>query len=152
MFLFDPPDMTADAWYERGCDIETASPRSAFRAYQNALALEPDHACAHANMGRLLHTTGALRSAEGHYRAALRVQPEEPTHWYNLGVALEDQDRPDDAANAYRTAITLDPGCREAHYNLAGLLERAGDRTGALRHLAAYRRLDQPAAAAPARR
>jgi tetratricopeptide (TPR) repeat protein len=149
MFLFDPPDMTADAWYERGCDIESASRKSAFRAYQNALALEPNHAAAHANLGRLLHEAGVIRSAEEHYRAALRVQPEEPTHWYNLGVALEDQQRTDDAANAYRTAITLDPDCREAHYNLARLLERIGDRTGALRHLAAYRRLDQ-ASAAPA--
>jgi Flp pilus assembly protein TadD len=58
-------------------------------------------------------------------------------------VALEDQARLDDAANAYRTAITLDADCREAHYNLAGLLERIGDRRGALRHLAAYRRLGQ---------
>jgi protein O-GlcNAc transferase len=142
MFLFDPPDMTADAWYERGCDIESASRKSALRAYQNALALEPDHAGAHANLGRLLHEAGIIRAAEEHYRAALRMQPEEATHWYNLGVALEDQQRLDDAANAYRTAITLDSDCREAHYNLAGLLERIGDRTGALRHLATYRRLE----------
>jgi len=34
--------------------------------------------------------------------------------------------------NAYRRALVLDPANADAHYNLAGLLEKRGDRTGAM--------------------
>ena len=39
------------------------------------------------------------------------------------------------------TAIEVDPACADAHYNLAGLREKLGDRTAALRHLNSYRKL-----------
>lgn len=141
MPLFEIADMDADAWFERGCEAEESSFEYARQAYEQALAMAPTHAGAHANLGRLLHQVGDVHAAEEHYRQALRTQPDEPVYWYNLGVALEDQERLVEAVNAYRTALTLDERCLDAHFNLAGLLERLGDRTGALRHLADYRRL-----------
>lgn len=139
--LFGTTHMDADAWYERGCDAEASSLEGAVQAYEHALTLDPDHAGAHVNLGRLLHRLGNVRAAERHYRQALRTRPDEPVYWYNLGVALQDQRLYAEAAVAYRVAIALDPGCRDSHFNLAGVLERLGDVSGALRHLAAYRRL-----------
>ena len=43
----------------------------------------------------------------------------------------------------YRRALKLDPNHAEAHFNLGRLCEAAGDRTGALQHLAQYKRIQE---------
>src|SRR5207245_475499 len=50
----------ADAWYARGCSLEATEPERAREAYRRALELEPKHADAHVNLGRLLHESGDL--------------------------------------------------------------------------------------------
>ena len=134
----DAPD-----WYERGCDLEEAAPDEARDAYRRALDLDPEHADAWVNLGRLLHDAGNPRAAAEHYRRAIELRPDSSTALFNLGVALEDLRMPDEAILAYRTALAADPGCADAHYNLAHLYERRGDPAAALRHLRTYRRLVQ---------
>jgi tetratricopeptide (TPR) repeat protein len=133
--------MSADAWYQLGCDLEETDAQRAREAY--LLAIETDPACAraHVNLGCLEHEAGRLDAAEAHYRAALEARPGDATSWFDLAVVLEDRSRPDDACDAYERALAADPSCAEAHFNLARLLERAGDAAGAVRHLAAYKRL-----------
>lgn len=91
--------------------------------------------------GRLLHEAGHLEAAATHYRQALALRPSDSTAAFNLGVALEDQRRHADAIRAYETAIGADGTNADAHFNLARLLERAGRKAAAIRHLNAYRRL-----------
>jgi tetratricopeptide (TPR) repeat protein len=134
-------DRGAEDWYELGCDLEETSPDEAKAAYERALELDPSHADAHVNLGRILHEQRAPQLAEEHYRKALQSDPEHPIAAFNLGVALEDLGRVADAMNAYRHALRLDPDNADAHYNLAGLLEKRGDKNGAVRHLIAYRKL-----------
>ncbi len=134
-------EMAADDWYDLGHDLEAVSPGQAVEAYRKALELDPDHAEAHVNLGRLRHETGQLDGAESHYRRALAVHPAHPTARFNLGVVLEDRGRPDAAVKAYREALEVDPELGVAHFNLARLLEAAGDATGAVGHLAAYKRI-----------
>jgi tetratricopeptide (TPR) repeat protein len=134
-------DLDADAWYELGADLELTDPGEARQAYEKAIALDPSHVDAHVNLGRLLHDDGKLEAAEKHYRAALNIDPDHPVAAFNLGVALDDLGRLSDAADAYRRAIDLDPDNADAHYNLAGILERSGDKAGAVRHLTRYRAL-----------
>jgi tetratricopeptide (TPR) repeat protein len=131
----------ADEWYERGLELEKDSPDRAREAYRRALALEPGHADAHVNLGRLLHEEGLLGEAEGHYRAAAAAEPGNGRALYNLGVALEDQGRADAAVEAYETALSLDPELGVAHFNLSRLFEAAGRPEDALRHLASYKRI-----------
>jgi tetratricopeptide (TPR) repeat protein len=139
------PAFEGDAaeWYERGCDLEAAAPSNARAAYARAIELEPGHADAHVNLGRLLHEDGDASGAAGHYRAAIEAQPEHSIAAFNLGAALEDLRLPDEAALAYRLALQADPACADAHYNLAILYERKGDAPLALRHLRTYRKLVQ---------
>jgi tetratricopeptide (TPR) repeat protein len=134
-------ELDADDWYDLGWDLEAVSVPEAKEAYRRALRIRADHIEARVNLGRLLHEDGELAAAEAEYRQALDHSPPSPLAAFNLGVALEDQGREDSAAMAYELAVELDPSAPEPHFNLARLRERAGDASGALRHLAEYRRL-----------
>jgi tetratricopeptide (TPR) repeat protein len=134
----------ADEWYQQGLELEPVSPTGAETAYRRAIELDPKHADAHVNLGRLLHQAGRVNAAADQYRQALLVQAH-PTAAFNLGIALEDLGRSGEAAQAYRAAIELDPALAEAHYNLANLCQRQGDRLSAIRHLKAYRSLREHA-------
>ena len=134
----EPEGLASDDWYEWGCELEYTSPREAAEAYRRALALDPEHAAANVNLGRLLHEQGDPASAEGHYRRALSIEPQNATAAFNLGVALEDLGREEAAIQAYEKASALDPQNADAHYNAAGLCERTRQRAAALRHWKAY--------------
>lgn len=133
---------TAADWLEVGVGLEVQAPAQAKRAYARVLEMQPDHAEALVNLGRLLHEEGELEEAITLYGRALDAGGgDRSTAAYNLGIALEDLGRDDDAASAYRRAIDADPGFADAHYNLSRVLERRGDKVSALRHLKTYRSL-----------
>jgi len=136
-----PGPLEAEGWYQWGCDLEDGAPDEAKSAYLKALELDPDHAGAHLNLGRLLHETGELREAETHYRCALKDLRHRATAAFNLGVALEDLNLLDEALFAYARAVEANPKLADAHHNLARLLERLGRTADAIRHLNTYRHL-----------
>jgi tetratricopeptide (TPR) repeat protein len=131
----------ADSWYQRGCALEAAAPDEARRAYRHALLLDPSHADAHLNLGRLLHEGGDAAAAAEEYRRALLARPDDATAHFNLGVALEDLGRVEEAIPVYQRAVELDPDLADAHYNLGCLLQRRGRATEALQQLKLYRKL-----------
>jgi tetratricopeptide (TPR) repeat protein len=133
--------LTAEQWYEAGCELEGSSPGQAREAYRHALELDPGMADGHVNLGRLLHIAGELGRAEPHYREAVRLDPDDPTPHFNLGVLLEELGRRGEAVHAYRQAILRDPDFADAHCNLGLLLESLGRSQEAVRHLMAARRL-----------
>jgi len=133
---------TAEQWFDLASELEDTSPLEARQAYLQALALDPELADAHLNLGRLEHEAGELGKAERHYQRAVQCAPEDGTAHFNLAVLLEDRDRPEEAIQAYAQAIARDPdGAADAHYNLGLLLEARGRRDEAMRHLMAARRL-----------
>lgn len=138
----DDPGLTAEQWYEVGCELEGSFPERAIVAYQRALELDPRVADAHVNLGRQLHIAGERGRAEPHYREAVGLDPDDPTPHFNLGVLLEELGRLDEAVHAYRQAILRDPDFADAHCNLGLLLESLGRRQEAMRHLMAARKLN----------
>ncbi|HVR11223.1 MAG TPA: tetratricopeptide repeat protein [Thermoanaerobaculia bacterium] len=136
-----PPTATAADCYELAVALEAEDPPAAEAAYRQALALDPDLADAHLNLGRLLHEGGDPATAEAHYREALAIDPDDSLAAYNLGVALQDQRRPREAADAYEQALALDPTLADAHFNLSGVYEQLGEKAAAFRHLRTYRAL-----------
>lgn len=135
--------LTADQWCDLGADLETVAPKDAQDAYTRALALDPRHATARVNLGRLLQDLGLPAQAVQQYRAALAIQPRHPTAAFNLGTALEDLGRRSEAIQAYRAALDADYDFADAHFNLARLYEQTGKRAAALRHLKAYKLLSE---------
>ena len=136
-------DYDADGWYELGLELEAVAPQEARDAYRRALELDPHHADAHVNLGRLLQEEDLTEEAETHYRAALAASPDHATAWFDLGTVLEDLRRAGDAVDAYRRAIAADHRLADAHFNLARLYEKAGKKAAALRHLGIYQRLTE---------
>ena len=134
-----------DDWFEWGCRLESGSPAEARDAYDRALQLDPTHAGAHVNLGRLLHEEGDVSAAESHYRAALDADPADAVAAFNLGVALEDLGRLPDALIAYEKALELDPENPDSHYNAASVCEHLGKTAAALSYLKRYRQLTRPA-------
>jgi tetratricopeptide (TPR) repeat protein len=135
-------EMSAEDWFELGCELETGAPKQARDAYRRALELKPDYAEVRLNLGRLLHQSGELPAAEGHYRLALNAHPN-ATAAFNLGVILDEQGRGEEAVEAYRDAIRAEPLYKDAYYHLARLFERLGRHQDALRLLGAYRKLTE---------
>jgi len=134
-----PP--TADEFYAFACSLESGAPIEARAAYERVLKLDPNHAPAHINLGRMLHDAGELAAAERHYRAAIALSPKDATALFNLGVLLEDRSQPEAAIATYESATSVDPRHADAHFNAARLYDLAGHYEAALRHLRAYRNL-----------
>ena len=138
----DGPARGAEEFYEWGCDLEPGAPDEAVTAYERALELDPGHAGAHLNLGRLLHERGDLAAAERHYRQVLASPGQAALAAFNLGTVLEDRGLRDPALRAYLDALSAEPTLADAHFNAARLLEASGRKAEALRHLGAYRQLE----------
>jgi TPR repeat protein len=128
-------------WFAFGADIEETAPDTACDAYLRALALDPLHADAHVNLGRLLQLDGRIEEAIEHYRAALRDGSTDPTAAFNLGTALETLGRSAESIEAYQQALAMDQAFADAHFNLSRLYEVTGSRLAAMRHLRIYEQL-----------
>ncbi len=130
----------AEYWYQRGIELEALSVEDAQAAYLRAVEIEPAHADAQVNLGRILHQQKRIAEAAERYRLAL-VHAPHATAAFNLGLALEDLGHPVEAVTAYETALQLNPALADAHYNLAGIFHATGDSMAAIRHLKSYRAL-----------
>jgi tetratricopeptide (TPR) repeat protein len=134
-----PP--TAAEWFDLGEALEETQPGDALSAYASALALDPRHADAHVNLGRLLQLAGRITEAVDHYQCSLRCGGLDPIAAFNLGTALEELGRWEEAIEAYTQAFRVDRGFADAHFNLARLYEQLGRRPAAIQHLRAYQQL-----------
>lgn len=131
----------AEEWYALGCELELSSIDEARDAYRRATELQPSHADAHCNLGRLLHEAGQADAAMAHYTLALEVVPDHSTALYNMGVVLEDAEQSEAAVALYERALVVDPGNADAHFNAARLYQKLDRPILALRHLRAYEKL-----------
>jgi tetratricopeptide (TPR) repeat protein len=134
----------AAQWFEIGLQLEqVGAVADAEAAYRRTVRLDPQHADALVNLGRLRHAVKALAEAEALYQRALAVAPDHATAHFNLGVVLEDRGALDEAVESYRQAITFDGEAADAHYNLARLYEQRGDLRAALRHFSRFKALSR---------
>src|SRR5262249_8066960 len=103
---------------------------------RKAIALQPDYALAHYNLGGALREQGRVVEAEAAYRKAIALQPDHAEAHDNLGTLLLAKKKLDDAAAAFRKAIQPQSDSAEPHCNLGHTLlgqGRFADALAALR-------------------
>jgi Flp pilus assembly protein TadD/2-polyprenyl-3-methyl-5-hydroxy-6-metoxy-1,4-benzoquinol methylase len=100
----------------------------AIALYRQALALKPDLAGAHSNLGTALCDLGMLEQAEASYRNALALLPGQAEAHNNLGTVLFERGKLDEAISGYRAALSLRPDYAEALNNLSAALFQVGAR------------------------
>jgi len=69
-------------------------------SYQKALAIKPDFANAHSNLGNVLRELGRLDEAVANYNKAIAIKPDLAEIHNNLGNALQDLGRLDEAVTS----------------------------------------------------
>jgi len=137
------PATSARSLFDRAVSLEESQPAQACALYRQAIAAKPTLAAAYTNLGRLEHEQRKYPAAEAAYREGLAHCGADEMLLFNLALLLEEMQRPREAAEAYRAALEADPELAQAHYNLALLCEAAGSAQEAIRHFAAYRRLQK---------
>jgi tetratricopeptide (TPR) repeat protein len=88
-----------------------------------ALAIKPDFAEAHNNLGNALQELGKLDEAVASYHKALAIKPNYSKAHNNLGIALQDLGKLDEAVASYHKALAIKPDFPEAHNNLGNALK-----------------------------
>ncbi len=135
------PTSSTSTAYERAVALEATDPAAAEAEYRRALEQDPGHLQAAINLAAMLCDQGRASQADIVCMAMLSRGVDDALLRFNHALALDDLKRPRAALAAYQRAIDLDPTFADAHYNAACLLESMRDAQGALRHFAAYRKL-----------
>ena len=92
------------------------------KAYEEALALDPEAPDTLFNLALLCQDTGDLRESLTLCLRVTRLDPSNAAAFNNLGTTHQHLGQFEEAATAYRTAIALNPGHIGAYCNLATAL------------------------------
>ena len=95
-------------------------------SYNQAIALKPDYAEAHSNLGNTLKGLGRLDEAEASYNQAIALKPDYDLAHNNLGNTLQELGRLEEAEASYKQSIALKPDLALAHSNLGVTLQELG--------------------------
>ena len=95
-------------------------------ANQRAVAISPNDAEAHSNLGTTLHGLGELEEANSCYRKAVAIKPEYAEAHFNLGNSLQELGRLEEAEACYVKAVAIKTEYAEAHFNLGNTLKELG--------------------------
>jgi tetratricopeptide (TPR) repeat protein len=90
-------------------------PLEAIKAYDSAIALDPNFAAAHGNRASILADTGFPDEALKAYDRALALNANSGADWLNRGTLLHDMGKLADAVESYNRALALAPDLPEGH-------------------------------------
>src|SRR5438034_3931446 len=129
---------SAAQWVRQGREFKaTGDAAAALRAFERALALDPESAEIEDEVGFLLAATGRPSEAMPHFEKAVRLDPEFAPAHYHLGVAYwlaKDPARsiPTDAARELAESTRLRSGHPAAWNELGLARQKSGDFAGAV--------------------
>ena len=113
--------------YRRQGDLGQAT-----ATFERILALDPDFAEAHHNLGITLMNSGQPDLALPHLKRAVALRPESAPFHVSLAWALLRLHRVVESTAHCQRAIELEPNHAAAHHHLANALVELGDRAGAI--------------------
>jgi protein O-mannosyl-transferase len=100
--------------------------RAADEIWTRSLAVDPDCAFCHGQLGALLGNRGEIDLAITHFERVVALRPNRPRHRGNLGLALLKARRPAEAAVQLRLALTEEPTDAETRNRLGLALAEQG--------------------------
>ena len=112
------------------------------QSLRKAIALCPNEAVLHSNLGNVLKDRGRLPDAIASYEQALRLNPAHADAHYNLGLALTKAEKWTEGIESYKRAIANNSAFADAYYNLGNALRELGtvaDAIEAYRHAIRYK-------------
>ena len=109
-------------------ELHTRRAPRAIATLQRALALAPEDALLHADLGSARAVCGELEPALVSWRRACALDPDQPLPWFNLGRNLQQRGDTDAAINALTQAATLAPDLVPARILLGDALVHASAR------------------------
>lgn len=90
---------------------------------RSALAIHPDAAAVHGDLGNALREMHQVEDALHSYDRALALNDADANIYYNRGVALQAMQRPEDALASYDQALAINAGDDQAWNNRAVVLK-----------------------------
>ncbi len=94
-----------------------------FAHYRKAIALDPENASYHNNLGLALAKSGQLEEGAAELEKAAALDPlKAGTYFFNLGAVMVNTGRTQDAVSAFRKATEVQPDYALAYYQLATAL------------------------------
>ncbi len=105
--------------------------------FRESLALAPEVAATHYNLGLALSAQRRFDDAIAAFRRAVSLDARHADAENNLGALLHINGRLDEALPHYRRALALKPENAEAHDNLGRILSTRGEHRDAARHFRA---------------
>jgi predicted O-linked N-acetylglucosamine transferase (SPINDLY family) len=118
--MSEPVDIDGNSLLAQGRFDEAGS------FFQRMIALRPNSAEAHANLGIAYAQQGNLLDAQACFERAITLKPDFAGAHNDLGTVFELLKQPDAASTCYRKALTLNPKSVEAHCNLGKVLKSQG--------------------------
>jgi Flp pilus assembly protein TadD len=118
-------DQALDLTHENQFQAATAE-------WRKAMALGPDEARVHYNLGLSLARLNQYEEAILEFRKALELDPKDANTHSNLGITLMKTGKPEEAILQLRKALELNPGDAKTYSNLGGLLADTGQLEGAI--------------------
>ena len=100
--------------------------RDSIKSYEKAIAIKPDYAEAHNNLGIVLMDLDQPDEAVKCYDKAIAIKPDYAEAFNNLGTALKEVGQLNAAAKCYKKAIAITPDYAKAHHNLGATLKDLG--------------------------
>ena len=104
-----------------------AAPDEAVALFGRVLALRPDHADSHQNLGAAFRKRGELGRAIASFEQARRLRPEDSNLLFNLGQTLSALGRVREAAASFEQALVIRPGDPTLLFNLSVVQSVGGE-------------------------
>ena len=120
----------------------------AIAQYRKAIAINPDNAIAHSNLGGLLVHTEAVEEGVAHLLEAIRLDPTNGSPYYNLGALRYRQGQIDEAIENLTLAVKYRPDEADARRVLGACLCTRGRVADGIEQLSEAVQLDPTSAVA----
>jgi len=89
----------------------------AIAAYEKALALTPDDAGLHNNLGSVYASMSKFSEAQAEFAKAAQLDPTKAaTYYFNIGVIMYNAGKMDEALAAFKKVVSIDPNNAQAYF------------------------------------